>query len=185
MTLCRVAFASVMLFSTCVVSAQSAGKIHKQLTAESKRLRPWADDKLLIASVKTQNARKATLAAIKQIDAKWRAGTVRKEITTGACADRLRELARQQPYYVEVFVSDDQGALVCANAVTSDYWQGDEPKWTRSFNGGKGTVFIDRPRFDESAKATLAAISLPIHDGKKTIGVITVGVITEKLPAQD
>lgn len=185
MRLFRVAFAAVMLFSSCVASAPSAGNNDKLLTAESERLRPWADDTLLIASVKAQNARKVTLAAIQQIDVEWRAGTIRQEITTGACADRLRELARQHPYYVEVFVSDDQGALVCANAVTSDYWQGDESKWTRSFNGGKGKVFIDRPRFDESAKATLATISLPIRDGEKTIGVITVGVIAEKLPAQN
>ncbi len=103
-------------------------------------------------------------------------------MTTGACADHLRKLAAEQPYYVEVFITDNQGALVCSNAITSDYWQGDEDKWTRAFASGKGAVFIDRPRFDESAKANLGGISLPIMDGPAAIGVLTVGVFTDKLP---
>ena len=49
---------------------------------------------------------------------------------------------------------------------------------------GRGAVFIDRPRFDESAKATLGFISLPMRDGATVVGVVTVGVIAEKLPAQ-
>jgi hypothetical protein len=184
MNLRPIVVATLFLALAANAPAQSAGQIHKRLTAEGERLRPWASDKMLVEAIKAQNARKVPLATIQQIDAEWRGGTVLKQITTSACANRLRELAKQQPYYVEVFVSDDQGALVCANSVTSDYWQGDEPKWIRSFNDGKGTLFIDRPRYDESAKATLAAISLPILDGEKTIGVITVGVITEKLPAE-
>jgi hypothetical protein len=164
--------------------AQSATLMHKMLTAESDRLRAWATDGVLISAVKAQNARKVALTEIQKIDEAWKAGSIRKEVTTGACAERLHQLAKQQPYYVELFVSDNQGALVCANAVTSDYWQGDEPKWARAFDKGKGAVFIDRPRYDESAKATLAAISLPMMDGQNAIGVITVNVITEKLPQQ-
>ena len=75
----------------------------------------------------------------------------------------------------------NQGALVCATQRTTDYWQGDEAKWTRTFNGGNGTLFIDRPKLDESAKVRLAQISLPVVENGKTIGVITVGVNIDRL----
>jgi len=100
-----------------------------------------------------------------------------KETTTGPCADRLRALAAAHPRYGETFVTDANGAIVCATQRTSDYWQGDETKWTRAFSGG---VFIDRPKLDDSAKARLAQISLPVVEGGKTIGVLTVGINVER-----
>lgn len=182
MTRLRLLAAVAITLSAATASAQSAASTHKALTAEAQRLRTWTSDPLLITAVKTQNGRKTALAEIQRIDAEWRSGKLRGGVTTGECADHLRRLATEQPYYVEVFVSDNQGALVCSNVVTSDYWQGDEDKWTRAFAAGKGAVFIDRPRFDESAKTNLGGISLPIMDGSNAIGVLTVGVFTDKLP---
>jgi hypothetical protein len=76
---------------------------------------------------------------------------------------------------------DDQGAIVCATERTTDYWQGDEAKWQRAYNDGKGDVFIDRPKLDESANTRIAQISVPVMDGEKAIGAVTVGVVVEKL----
>jgi len=75
---------------------------------------------------------------------------------------------------------DAQGALVCATGATSDYWQGDEAKWIRAFDGGKGATFIDRPRRDDSAAENLAQISIPVMEKDHAIGVLTVGVRTAK-----
>ncbi len=180
-SLCRTA-AVVLALSAVSAFGQSAAMMHKALTAETERLRGWASDKVLLDALKAQNARKVSLDEIKKIDEQWKAGKVRKDIITGACADRIRQLAHEKPYTVEIFVSDNQGALVCANRVTTDYWQGDEEKWLHAFNGGHGRVFIDRPRFDESANANLGMISIPMFDGDRTIGVISIGVITDKLP---
>lgn len=173
-----------MVFAVATLTAfgQSAGTAHKALTAESQRLRPWAMDPLLLDAVKAQNRRRVAMAEIRKIDQQWQAGAIRKDVMSGQCADRLRQLAKLRNYYVEIFVTDNQGALVCANVVTSDYWQGDEAKWTKAFNNGRGAEFVDRIRYDESAKATLGGISLPMFDGKNAIGVLTVGVKTEKLP---
>ncbi len=182
MTHSRLFAALAIALSAATASAQSAATMHKALTAEAQRLRTWTADALLINAVKAQNVRKTALADIQKIDTDWKSGKRLGAVTTGACADHLRKLAAEQPYYVEVFITDNQGALVCSNAITSDYWQGDEDKWTRAFAAGKGAVFIDRPRFDESAKANLGGISLPIMDGPAAIGVLTVGVFTDKLP---
>ncbi|HEX2123320.1 MAG TPA: PDC sensor domain-containing protein [Thermoanaerobaculia bacterium] len=163
---------------------QSAETVQKLLASEAAKLRALGSDPAIVAAVKAQNAKKATLDAIKALDGQWTAGKTEamvKQMTTGRCADRLREFAAANAAYGETFVMDDRGALVCATAKTSDYWQGDEAKWQRAFKGGKGDVFIDRPKFDESAGARIAQISVPVMENDRAIGAITVGVAIEKL----
>ena len=164
--------------------AQSAGDVQKLLTSEAEKLRALGREPVVVTAVKAQNAKKLTLAAIKDADERWMAGNdaaLVKQVTTGACADRLRVIAAANPAYDESFAMDSQGAIVCATAKTSDYWQGDEAKWERAYAGGKGGVFIDRPKFDDSAKARIAQISVPVMDGERAIGAITVGIIIEEL----
>ena len=163
---------------------QSAEAIQKALTSESAAIATWGSDKVFVDATKAQNAKKVKLTEIETIDKEWIAGKADdavKRVTTGPCADHLRQLVAQHAGFGEAFVMDDQGALVCANSRTSDYWQGDETKWQRSFNGGKGAVFIDRPRYDESAQTPLAQISVPVMEGGKVIGAITVGVNVYRL----
>lgn len=180
----------MMTIAACAVAAaalgQSAETIQKALSNEATSLAAWGSDKVFVDAVKAQNGKKVPLAEIKRLDGDWMAGksddAVRR-VTTGPCADHLRALVASHPGYGEAFVMDDQGALVCASAQTSDYWQGDESKWQRSFLDGKGAVFIDRPRYDDSAKAPLAQVSVPVLDGGKAIGAITVGMNVTKIHA--
>lgn len=169
--------AAVLLLAR-VADAQSAGDLQKQLNLHADAVRTWAADKTIADAVRAQNAKGLTLAAIQKDDKAWVAGgnaALVKTMTTGACADRIRALASSAGYG-EAFVMDNQGALVCATDRTSDYWQGDEIKWTRAFNDGKGATFIDRPRLDDSAKTSLAQISVPVMSEGRAVGVITAGV---------
>ena len=162
-------------------AAQSADVMQKALAAEAAKLSSWAAEKSIVEAVRRQNAKAVPLAEVKRIDAEWTAGKAEaqvRETTTGACADRMRVLVAADGRYGETFVTDANGAIVCATQRTSDYWQGDETKWSRAFNDG---AFIDRPKLDESAKARLAQISLPVTENGKTIGVLTVGVNVDRL----
>jgi len=164
--------------------AQSAGEVQKLLVAEGEKLRAIGRDEAIVAAVKVQNAKKMSLTAIKVADQRWTVGkesALVKKTITGPCADRLREIVAANPAYSETFAMDDQGAIVCATAKTTDYWQGDEAKWERAYNAGKGDVFIDRPKLDESAGTRIAQISVPVMDGDVAIGAVTVGVVVEKL----
>jgi hypothetical protein len=172
------------LLFTIPLLAQSAGTTQKLLDREAVKLAAWGSDPVIVAAVKAQNAKRVPLATIKSIDASWIAGKAEnlvRQSMTGACADRLRELGAASPAYGETFSMDDQGAIVCATTKTSDYWQGDEAKWVRAFAEGKGSVFIDRPRFDDSAASRLAQISVPVLEKGKAIGAITVGIAIDKL----
>jgi hypothetical protein len=63
---------------------------------------------------------------------------------------------------------------------TSDYWQGDEAKFIKSYSGGKGAVFVDEVKFDNSTQAYLVQVSVPVKDGDKAIGAITFGINVDK-----
>jgi hypothetical protein len=161
--------------------AQSAGEVRKMLTAEAAKVRVLGSDPDIVAAVKAQNAKKVSLDTIRKLDQQWLAGKAEalvKQTTTSPCADRLRLLAAGA--YREAFVMDERGAIVCATARTSDYWQGDEAKFEQAYNGGKGNVFIDRPKYDDSASAAIAQISVPVMDNGKAIGAITVGLSITK-----
>src|SRR5258708_30371002 len=151
-------FGLLMAVRATVAVAQSGDSNQKRLEAESVKLKTWTQDPLFVAAVTAQNKQHITPAEIDKRDKAWVAGKAEplvKQMTTGRCADHLRQLAAASPIYSESFVMDDQGALVCANPRTSDYMQGDEAKWIRSFNGGKAPGFIDRPPFDEDAEQHL------------------------------
>ncbi len=174
--------AVALLLSAVTVHAQSAGSVQKTLSDEAAGLQAWGSDPAIVAAVKAQNAKRVSDAQVKALDEQWaadKAAELVNQVTTGPCADRLRALVGDA--HGETFVMDNQGALVCATAKTTDYWQGDEAKWQRAFNEGKGAVFIDRPKFDDSSSQRLAQISVPVMDGAVAIGAITVGVSIEKL----
>ncbi len=137
-------------------------------------------DSVLIKAVKDENSKGKTLDQIKIIDDKWKQtpgiADYMKAIMENDCAKRLNEIVAADAYYAEIFVMDNQGANVCMSDKTSDYWQGDEGKFQKSFNEGNGALFVDEVEFDESTQSYLVQISLPVKDGEVVIGAITFGI---------
>lgn len=145
------------------------------------RIKKIAADTAVVAAVKAQNAKKTPLAQIKKLDAAWISGETKlsDQITARPCSARLQQLLNADKQLIEAFAMDDEGANVCMSDRTGDYWQGDEAKWRKSFNGGKGAVFVDERRYDSSAGAVIVQVSVPVLDQGKVVGALTVGVKTE------
>jgi hypothetical protein len=97
------------------------------------------------------------------------------------CGRFLAKILESQPYYAEIFVMDNQGANVAMTDKTSDFWQGDEAKFKKSYNSGNGAIFVDEVEFDDSTQAYLCQVSVPVKDGDKVIGAITVGVDVDQI----
>lgn len=97
------------------------------------------------------------------------------------CGKYLRKIQASAPYYAEIFVMDNLGANVAMSDKTSDYWQGDEAKFIKSYNDGKGAVFVDDVKFDDSTQDYLVQVSVPVKDGDKVIGAITFGISVDKI----
>ncbi len=142
-------------------------------------LRRMASDPQVVQAVLSQNARGVPMGTIREQDAAWQASPAmtghKQRVLTSACAKALgRHGQALGRVMAEAFVMDGQGALVGATRRTSDYWQGDEAKFQVPY--GRGQVLRDKPFFDESAQAYVVQVSLPVSDGARTIGALTVGL---------
>ncbi|MBU1248866.1 MAG: hypothetical protein KKB70_09215 [Proteobacteria bacterium] len=173
----------VSMLSTGVVFAEEAPQKIKDLA--TSELAAYGTDAGIIAAVKAQNAKGITLDAIKAKDEQWKgdAGLAdyMKAIVDGSCGPQIRAMQKSKPYYAEIFVMDNQGANVCMTDKTSDYWQGDEAKFQKSFAGSAGAVFVDEVEFDDSSQSYLVQVSVPVIDGGKAIGAITFGIDVDKV----
>ncbi len=169
----------VLLAGSAAVGWAQTSAVERALQVEARKIEQWGRDPDLIRTVREQNAQGLNLKEIQARDREWIAepglDQGMKELMGNGCARALKRLVGDDPSYKEAFAMDDQGALVCTLRKTSDYWQGDEAKWQKAFNGGRGAVFIDQPRYDVSAGALLVQISVPVMDGARAIGAITVG----------
>lgn len=164
-----------------------AGAVHAGSPSSAvPAMKQAAADPAVIAAVREHNARGLSLEQIKQTDASWSesdgALDAAETAMNNAAADRLAVIEADTPYLVEAILTGNQGANVAITAVTSDYWQGDEPKFVRSFSDGAGAVFIDRPKRDQSTGEVTAQVSVPVMDNGKAIGTLTWGVLVDQLP---
>ncbi|HVL01804.1 MAG TPA: PDC sensor domain-containing protein [Dongiaceae bacterium] len=142
---------------------------------------------MILDAIREQNRTAASLDAIKKIDEEWKAGKspLIEELQSNKVGAFLKNIIVQQSdVYNEAFVTDAQGANVAAFPATSDYWQGDEDKFTKAFAGGKGEVFIGDVEQDESTKQTAVQISVPMLYNKEAIGVLVIGVKVSVLEAE-
>lgn len=156
------------------------------------QVRAWLSDPALISAVKDQNARHAGLgqADIDRLDGQWRSETSsgKRDLVDALLSNQLSGYlggvkGEAGGLYSEIFVMDNKGLNVGQSDVTSDYWQGDEDKWQKTFLAGAGAVFIDEVEFDESTQTFQSQLSLPVvdPDSGMAIGAVTVGVNVEML----
>lgn len=142
-------------------------------------------DPVIVKAVKAQNAKGMSLEQIKAKDTEWKntpgIADYMKAIMESECGRHLRGIQESESFYAEIFVMDNQGANVAMTDKTSDFWQGDEAKFQKSFNNGSGAVFVDDVEFDDSSQAYLVQVSVPVIDGDKIIGAITFGIDVDQI----
>lgn len=158
----------------------------------ANQIRPWLSDPVVVEAVRRHNIETAGLsdAGIEALDRQWRG-----EVASGGgpLIDRVlgnplsaflkARKAASNDLYAEIFVMDSRGLNVGQSDVTSDYMQGDEEKWRRTFLSGPEAVFIDQVEFDSSSGQFQSQLNATIADPATglAIGAITVGIHVEKL----
>lgn len=183
---------------TVAVALASGGATADELQDKARKLaqseiKAITQNPAVVAAVKAQNAKHAGLKQgdIDALDKKWRAE--RKSATSPmidavAKAPVSGELTKfkesGQGLYTEVFVMDDKGLNVGMSDPTSDYWQGDEAKWQKTFLAGADAIHLSEVEKDDSTNTFQMQISMTVVDGGKPIGAITVGVDAEMLQAR-
>ncbi len=189
----RTLAAAVCLLGVLVAAPQAAEPHVKLMEGfVESTVKQWIGESVLIAAVKAQNERHADLtqAQIDRMDIQWRTETAlsRKplisRVSGNQLSKRLKELkAGAGGVVTEVFVMDNRGLNVAVSDVTSDYWQGDEAKWQKTYLAGPGAVFVDGVEHDSSTDAFQSAVSLAVTDPEsgRVIGSITVGIDIDEL----
>lgn len=185
-----IAMMAALACVACPAAAQDITGPARAL-AESQ-IKDWAADPMVIEAVERQNAENADLtqAEIEKLDQQWRAETsaasrpLIDSVMSSALSNHLKELKQSgQGLFTEIFVMDDKGLNVGQSDVSSDYWQGDEDKWLKTYKAGPDAIHISEVEQDESTQMFQSQISLPIVDPAThaVIGAVTVGVNVDQL----
>jgi hypothetical protein len=174
------------------MTVANANEFEGQLRNYADDVKAWLSDPLVIDAVKAQNAENAGLSQddIDKLDKEWRAETsaTDKPLIDKVLARPLSKFLREKAdetegLITEIFVMDNKGLNVGQSDVTSDYWQGDEAKWQKTFPVGPDAIHMSDVELDESTQTYQSQLSLPVidSDGITVIGAVTVGINVELL----
>ncbi len=165
-----------------VVSAVGSSALSPSVQAfVNEKLLTVVNNPVFIAELKKQNAMGRSLDEIKSIDTQWSNAEeelpIMIELMSNPAAGEITKVFKPMAQVGEVFLMDNQGANAALNALTSDFWQGDEAKWKNSFNKGQGGIDVGEAKLDKSTNEVLQQISLPIADKDGTVlGAICIGL---------
>jgi hypothetical protein len=183
--------------AVAVTSAAFADDAEIKAKAQSfaqTEIKKWAADPDIVAAVTAANTERAGYdqAKIDELDKQWRAevGAAAHPLidatTANPASAKLKAICDGQGGLVtEAFVMDAKGLNVGMCDATSDYWQGDEPKWQKTYSAGPDAVFVDDVEQDESTQKFQVQTSITVVDASgKAIGAMTVGLDAESLMAK-
>lgn len=176
----------------CAVKADAQQDVRTAAVTQfiEESVRPWLDAPAILNAIVAQNAAHAWLnqTEIESLDARWR-----NELSSAVRPMIEAQLANPLSLYLkdrqraadglitEILVMDNRGLNVGQSDISSDYWQGDEAKWQKSFV--TGSLHVEEPDRDDSTQLMQSQASLPIRDPATgaVIGAITVGVNLDAL----
>lgn len=127
--------------------------------------------------------------SLADMDAEWRAAFLRNDIgyplrvVNQEISTKLREIKNEsQGLITEIIITDSRGANVAISDMTSDYWQGDEKKFTEAFGKPSNSVYFSDITYDESTQLFQVQLSMPLNSdvAEKPLGVMVLGVNVEK-----
>tara|TARA_R110000868_G_scaffold66247_8_gene197461 strand:- start:2179 stop:2826 length:648 start_codon:yes stop_codon:yes gene_type:complete len=155
-------------------------------------LRKVVASRVATISIRAQNKRYAGIAQdeIDTLDKQWRAETksasqplIAQLMGNPLSSYLIRKKAESLGLYTEIFVFDAKGLNVGQSSVTSDYWQGDEPKYQQTYAVGRDAILIDEPEYDEGTKSRRQQVSFPIIDPEtnEMLGAATVEINIDEL----
>lgn len=178
------------VFTTSAYANEFAPQIE---TVFKEQVKSWLSDPAVVDAIKAQNATTASYddAKIEELDQTWRAEAkagggdlVNAKLGNALSAFLKGKKDASGGLFSEIFVMDAKGLNVGQSDVTSDYMQGDEGKFQKTFGVGPDAMFIDEVEFDDSSQTFQSQVSHTIVDPAdgKAIGAITLGVNVENLP---
>ena len=192
MTLKQMLIALILLIPVSMAHAQEADYTKIITQFYNDEVSSWSLDTALLSAIRVRNVIDGGLTPedILAKNKQWRAEVktdthpLVDSVVNTAASDFLRHrVVDAGGTITEVFIMDANGLLVAAASATSDYWQGDKPKYSETFGKGIGALHVSELDVDESMGVYQIQMSHTITDPQTdaAIGAITVGVIADAL----
>ncbi|WP_299725678.1 hypothetical protein [uncultured Tateyamaria sp.] len=151
------------------------------------QMRNVARNAAIIDAIIRQNAQTAALseAEIIELDNTWRSEVdsgertmINSKLNNPVSVFLSALVDRSDGVITEVFVMDARGLNVGQSSVTSDFWQGDEAKFTETYLKGPDAMHISEVELDESTNAYQGQVSITITapGSSEPIGAVTFGI---------
>lgn len=164
-----------------IVRADDAGVPGKLID----EIRGWSTSPVVLLTLEANNKRHEGLTeeSILKLDKQWRAERKKDDqplitaILSSPLSSYLTAIqAASLGLYTEIFVMDNKGLNAGQSAITSDFWQGDEAKFQKTFPEGPTAIFIDKPEVNKDSGTENVQVNMSITDGTGAVGTVTVEV---------
>lgn len=185
--------ALALLLGSPPAFAGSGEELHVRLIRHyvETRIRPWLSDPLLVNAIREQNKKTAEYTSFDfvEFDKTWQlelesdTHPLIDSVLRNKLADFLREKQEEAGGAItEIIVMDGRGLNVAISDVTSDYWQGDEPKFRKTVGEGSEGFVIEEPTQDQSSQMLQSQASITITNEKGIpIGAVSFGINLDQL----
>jgi ABC-type amino acid transport substrate-binding protein len=129
------------------------------------------------------------LSEILNLDAQWRAlapqqfSDMAQRVTDQPASITMREWQQGRKLLVtEVILTNGIGTLAAMSGLTSDFWQGDEPKFEHHISTDTRTLYVSPIRYDASTARFQVTVSMPVIVKGQWLpaGVLAIGLDVEQ-----
>lgn len=160
-----------------------------------RKIERWKRLPKLESALRAQNAKTSRLSnnEIAERDKKWKKAFQENDfaypinLIDQELSAQLREIKKQSlDVITEIIITDARGLNLAISDMTSDYWQGDEEKFTEAYNKPATTLYFGDISYDESTKRFQIHLSVPLYTEEKfePLGAMVFGVDVEKVLSQ-
>ena len=161
---------ALLTSSVCCVKTYAQGplydynEIQLAILEQAKTVVTMAGSESIIRAVEEHNSLGLAMDEILSRDKQWISSNGSEAFKISLQENRagviLKSMVlRNRAMYSEAFLTGHKGANVGAYPSTSDYWQGDEEKFTIAFNQGRGQLLITPVEFDKSSGTYAAQVA--------------------------
>ena len=160
------------------VASVISPEIENILSKKMETLKVLAQNPVLIEESKKSSQKNADLSqdAIVSLDKKWASepkdSSYIKGFMTNAVASELIKFQKENPGFVEIFLTDKVGLNVGQTNKTSDFYQADEDWWTGAYDSGRGKSYHSEIEYDDSSGSQSISFYTAVEESDKVVGII-------------
>jgi hypothetical protein len=129
------------------------------------------------------------LSEILNLDAQWQAlapehhSEMARRVADKSASSAMSDWQKHHEALVtEVMLTNSIGTLVAMSRLTSDFWQGDEPKFERHIRGDIRNIYVSPIHYDASTSRFQVTVSMPVITQGRWLpaGVLAIGLDVEQ-----